>query len=128
MDEFYSLEKLEVFKLANEIGEVVWSLVNPWSYFEKDTVGKQFVKSDDSVSANIAEGYGRYSYKENIQFCYYSRGSLIETKVWNLKAKNRKLVSELEYNNLNEKIDLLIKKLNGYINYLKKSSLQTKNN
>jgi len=85
MEDFYSLDKLDVFQIANDIGEIVWKVVNGWSYFEKDTVGKQFVRSADSISANIAEGYGRYFYKENIQFCYYSRGSLIETKVCDTK-------------------------------------------
>ncbi len=122
MDVFYTIEKLEVFQIANKIGELVWNIVSGWSYFEKDTVGKQFVRSADSISANIAEGYGRYFYKENIQFCYYSRGSLIETKVWLFKANNRNLIKEEEYTNLNEKIDLLLKKLNGYISYLKKNA------
>jgi four helix bundle protein len=81
MDDFYSLEKLEVFQIANEIGDIVWNVVSTWNYFEKDTIGKQFVRCSDSISANIGEGYGRYFFRENIQFCYYSRGSLIESKV-----------------------------------------------
>ena len=56
MEDFYSLDKLDVFQIANDIGEIVWKVVNGWSYFEKDTVGKQFVRSADSISANIAEG------------------------------------------------------------------------
>lgn len=47
MDDFYSLEKLEVFQIANEIGEGVWLVVNNWGYFGKDTIGKQFVRSAD---------------------------------------------------------------------------------
>lgn len=80
MNDFYSLEKLEVFQLSNEIGEIVWDLVSDWKYFEKDTVGKQFIKSADSISANIAEGYGRYFYKENIQFAI-----MPEDHCWKLK-------------------------------------------
>lgn len=68
MNDFYSLEKLEVFHLSNEIDEIVWGLVSGWNYFEKDTVGKQFVKSADSISANIAEGYGRYFLKKIFSF------------------------------------------------------------
>jgi four helix bundle protein len=121
MDDFYSLEKLEVFQIANEIGESVWLVVNNWGYFEKDTIGKQFVRSADSISANIAEGYGRYFFKENIQFCYYSRGSLLETKVWLLKTKTRNLISNEQYEDVNGKVEQLLIKLNGYINYLKKN-------
>lgn len=122
MEEFYSLEKLEVFQIGNEIGELVWNIVLKWNYFEKDTIGKQFVQAADSIAANIAEGYGRFSYKENIQFCYYSRGSLLETKVWMLKSKNRSLISTIDFEILNEKVDSLLIKLNGYIYYLKKNS------
>jgi len=122
MEEFYSLEKLEVFQIGNEIGELVWNIVLKWNYFEKDTIGKQFVRAADSIAANIAEGYGRFSYKENIQFCYYSRGSLLETKVWMLKSKNRSLISTIDFEILNEKVDSLLIKLNGYIYYLKKNS------
>ena len=120
MNDFYSLEKLEVFQLSNEIGEIVWGLVSGWKYFEKDTVGKQLVKSADSISANIAEGYGRYFFKENIQFCYYARGSLLETKVWIMKASRRNLLNQETKSDLSVKIDELLIKLNGYINYLKK--------
>jgi len=120
MNDFYSLEKLDVFQLSNEIGEIVWDLVSGWNFFEKDTVGKQFIKSADSISANIAEGYGRYFYKENIQFCYYARGSLLETKVWIMKASRRSLLNQKTKSELSVLVDELLIKLNGYINYLKK--------
>src|SRR6056297_453141 len=117
MNDFYSLEKLDVFQLSNEIGEIVWDLVSGWNFFEKDTVGKQFIKSADSISANIAEGYGRYFYKENIQFCYYARGSLLETKVWIMKASRRSLLNQKTKSELSVLVDELLIKLNGYINY-----------
>jgi len=120
MDEFYSLEKLEIYEIANKIGDDVWKIVSNWNYFEKDTIGKQFTRSSDSISANIAEGYGRYSFKENIQFCYYSRGSLMESKNWLIKAIERDLVSKEKGNQLNEDLNNLLKKLNGYISYIKK--------
>ncbi len=119
MNDFYSLEKLEIFQLSNEIGEIVWDLVSGWKYFEKDTVGKQFIKSADSISANIAEGYGRFFYKENIQFCYYARGSLLETKVWIMKASRRSLLNQETKSELSVIVDELLIKLNGYISYLK---------
>lgn len=120
MDEFYSLEKLEIYQIANKIGDDVWKVVSDWNYFEKDTIGKQFTRSTDSISANIAEGYGRYSFKENIQFCYYSRGSLMESKNWLIKAIERDLIDKEKGDQLNEDLQNLLKRLNGYINYLKK--------
>lgn len=74
------LEELNVYNLSMELGEIIWGIVEKWNYFEKDTIGKQLVRAADSIAANIAEGYGRYHFKENKQFCFYSRGSLFETK------------------------------------------------
>lgn len=65
---------LEVYKLALVIGEKVWGIVDKWDHFNKDTLGKQFVRAADSIALNIAEGYGRFFYKENKNFNYYSRG------------------------------------------------------
>ena len=80
MQENIPLEDLEIYKLALAIGEYAWNLVDKWEYFPKGTVGGQFVEAANSIAANIAEGYGRYFYKDTKQFCYYSRGSLLETK------------------------------------------------
>jgi len=96
-------------------------LVHEWDYFAKDTVGKQIVKAADSISANIAEGYGRFHYKENKNFCYFSRGSIIETKGWLKKSKTRKLLSEEQFNLLFEKLQTIHLKLNAYIKFIGKS-------
>ena len=74
------LEDLEVYQLAESFSDEIWFTVLEWDYFAKDTLGKQLVRSADSIGANIAEGFGRYHFKENKNFCYFSRGSLIETK------------------------------------------------
>ncbi|WP_222104023.1 four helix bundle protein [Mucilaginibacter corticis] len=67
---YHNLEDLEVYQLAESFSDEIWFIVNGWDYFAKDTVGKQIVRSADSISANIAEGYGRFHYKENRNFCY----------------------------------------------------------
>lgn len=111
-----ALEDLRVYNLAMEIGENVWSLVDEWNYFQKDTIGKQLVKAADSIAANISEGYGRYHFKDSRNFLYYSRGSIYETKTWLTKARTRNLIIENDYSGLCNKIDLLTKMLNSYIN------------
>jgi four helix bundle protein len=78
----YRLEDLEVYQLAESFSDKVWEIVITWDHFTKDTIGKQMTRSADSISANIAEGYGRFHYRENKNFCYFSRGSIIETKGW----------------------------------------------
>jgi four helix bundle protein len=67
-----------------------------WEYFERKTLGAQFVDAADSIAFNIAEGYGRFHYKDNKNFCYYSRGSAKETLTAARKAKQRNLISDQE--------------------------------
>ena len=116
------LDELRVYKRADELSDEIWNLAVNMNYFEKDTLGKQLVRSADSISANIAEGFGRYFYKENRQFCFYSRGSLLETKNWLSKCHRRNIISS-------EKLEFLIKEieevhisLNAYIKTIGKSS------
>ena len=109
------LEELEVYRLAMDIGERVWDIVAKWDFFAKDTVGKQWVRAADSVAANLSEGFGRFHYKENKQFCYYGRGSLFETKTWLAKARQRGLVSEETHEGLARDLNTVGIKLNNYI-------------
>ena len=109
------LEELKVYQLAMNVGEKVWDIVSKWDYFAKDTVGKQLVKSVDSIAANISEGYGRFHYKENKQFCYYSRGSLYETKTWLKKAHDRRLIVDDDFQSLQNDLETIAYKLNNYI-------------
>jgi len=76
------------------------------------------VRSADSIGANIAEGFGRYHFKENKNFCYLSRGSLVETKGWIKKAKTRKLISKIQHTDYANKLSIIHLKLNTYIKYI----------
>ena len=118
---FYNLEDLDVYQLAEKFGDEIWFIVDDWDYFAKDTIGKQMARSADSISANIAEGYGRYHYKENRNFCYFSRGSIIETKSWLKKSKTRELLSEEQFNLLYEKLQTIHFKLNAYLKFIGKA-------
>ena len=113
------LEDLEIYALSEEFADEIWSIVIAWDYFAKDTVGKQLVRSADS---NIAEGFGRFHYKENKNFCYFSRGSLIETKTWIKKAQTRGLLAEDKYLLLFQKLETIHIKLNAYIKFIGKMS------
>ncbi|MEJ2543121.1 MAG: four helix bundle protein [Calditrichaceae bacterium] len=109
------LEDLQVYQIAMDIAEQIWNIIQPWDYFAKDTIGKQLVRSSDSIAANLSEGFGRFFFKENKQFCYYSRGSLQETKTWITKAKNRHLINAESFDNLTAQMDTFSVKLNNYI-------------
>ncbi|WP_246859144.1 four helix bundle protein [Spirosoma sp. KCTC 42546] len=121
-DNNMGLNDLQIYQLAMTLGEQVWFVVNKWDYFAKDTVGKQVVRSVDSVAANISEGFGRYHYKENINFCYIARGSLLETRTWLDKARRRSLVGDDQYNQFDKDINTLGVKLNNYLKTLGKKA------
>lgn len=114
-------ENLRVYQLAEEIADVVWEIVSKWNNFDKDTVGKQIVKSADSIGANIAEGSGRYGVQDNKRFVYFARGSLNETKHWLRRAFKRNLLTDNEISKLKLLLDELSPKLNAYIKSIKSS-------
>lgn len=118
----YKLEDLEVYNLSEKISDKIWNFVINWDYFAKDTIGKQLCRAADSISANIAEGYGRFHLKENKNFCYYSRGSILEVKSFLRKSKNRDLISDEIYGELYTELQIIHLKLNAYIKYIGNNS------
>lgn len=79
------------------------------------------MRAADSISANIAEGYGRYFYKESKQFYFYARGSIQETKAWISKCKRRNLVEINKCEELMARAEKLLIMLNAYIKFVAKS-------
>jgi four helix bundle protein len=73
---------------------------------------------------NLAEGHGRYHFKDRLNFCYYARGSLEETKTLLSKAKRRNLIP-IEQNHIKEIVEVLPKKLNAYIGSIKNAQKES---
>ena len=114
---YLQLNDINAYKTAFNLSNFVWDVVIKWDYFAKNTVGEQFVKAMDSISANIAEGFGRYSKKDKIKFYRYSNGSLKECFDWNQKSKKRKPLSDKEYDYIFEELQKLPKELNQLIQF-----------
>jgi len=110
-----SFENLDVYRLAKKMADEVWSVVADWDYFAKNSVGMQLVDAADSVSANIAEGCGRFNYKDNARFIRIARGSMYETKNWLRRAYRRGLLSDAQIEKLKPILDELLPKLNAYL-------------
>ena len=117
----HTLEDLEVYDLSQDFSDPIWFMVDKWENFAKFGIGKQMTAAADSISANIAEGYGRFFIKENINFCFYSRGSILETKNWLQKSARRNFVDKEEYDILVNLLEIIHEKLNGYIKVLKEN-------
>lgn len=111
----HSINDLEIYRESMRPGELIWDVVAGWSYFAKDTLGRQLVRAADSIAANLAEGHGRYHFKENRNFCYCSRGSAQETQTWIEKAVPRGLIADESARSLYRDLDTCKKRLNAYI-------------
>ncbi|MFN6486097.1 MULTISPECIES: four helix bundle protein [unclassified Nostoc] len=110
-----NFERLEVYKLSEKLADEIWQIVKGWDSFTKDTIGKQIVRAADSISANIAEGEGRYNFQDNRRFIKIARGSLYETINWLRRAYKRNLLTNEQTKLLNPIIDELSPKLNAYL-------------
>lgn len=120
------LEDLKVYQISMDLGEKIWKIVFKWDNFSKDTMGKQLIRSVDSIAANLSEGFGRYHFKEKMKFGYYSRGSLQETKTWLTKANCRGLIKNETFTQFVEEINDIGVRLNNYINATYKQINQAK--
>ena len=98
---------------------MVWQIVLRWDSFSKFTLGKQWVNAADSIGQNISEGYGRFHIKDSKNFCYFSRGSLLETITILSKAFNSQLVTAEDFNHLNTDLKELKIRLNNFINSIR---------
>lgn len=116
-----SFEDLEVYKLARKLRNRIYELTKKLPNDEKYNLVDQMRRASLSLTSNIAEGYGRYHYQENIQYCRQARGSLYELLDHLTVALDENFITENMFNNLKEnKMLKVIKMLNGYISYLKR--------
>ncbi len=117
----YSFEELEVWKEARRLRQSVSVMVKSFPAEEKFRMVDQLIRSSRSVTANIAEGNGRYHYKENVRFCRQVRGSLNEVLDHLICTNDEGFITLEQLTNYRNHITKRHKLLNGYIAYLKKS-------
>ena len=110
---------LDVWKKCRNIRIMIWKLCKRFPAEEKFRLADQMIRASRSSTANIAEGYGRFHFQENIQFCRQSRGSLFELIDHLLVAEECEYIDSEEKEELIEHIISAIRLLNGYIKYLK---------
>jgi len=107
--------ELDVYKLAEDLSDLIWYAYDDWSTKAQRTIGYQIIRSSDSIAANIAEGYGRYTPADRKNFYRYARGSFEETKAWLRKLIRRKVINKEEVIQYTKIIDELGPKLNAFI-------------
>lgn len=115
-------KQLRVYRQSEKLANVIWEMVNGWDYFSKDTVGKQLVRSADSIGANLAEGARRGSYQDNRRFIRIARGSLYQTEHWLRCGVHRKLLTQQQVDSLKPYLQSLPRQINAYLSSIGTSS------
>ncbi|MCD4747102.1 MAG: four helix bundle protein [Bacteroidales bacterium] len=94
---YIPLKDLEVYQLAREISRLAWKIYELMNWQDRKIIGDQFIRSADSIGANVAEGYGRFHFLDRIKFYYNSRASFFEFRFhWlELLLERNKISNEL---------------------------------
>jgi len=122
-----TFKDLEVWKKCRQLRQEIWVLVKTFPAEEKYRLSDQMIRSSRSPSTQIAEGYGRYHYQENVQFCRVARGSLYEVIDHLSVCLDSEYISSEKHDTIENLTYECIRLLNGYINYLIKSKNEFKN-
>jgi four helix bundle protein len=110
--------RLRVYQLSESVADAIWDSVLRWPILARDTVGKQIIRSADSIGANIAKGAGRGTYRDNRRFIMTARGSLYEAQHWLRRAFKRDLLNDKQVKTLKPLLDELAPKLNAFLRSL----------
>ena len=113
------LEDLEIYALSRKISRGAWEIYKNFDWQDRKIIGDQFISSIDSISANIAEGFGRFHYLDKNKFNYNSRGSLLEGLHWLELLHERDKIKEDIFLALKNDLTNLHRGLNSYINSTK---------
>lgn len=115
-----SFTELDVWKKARELKNELFLLSNTFPADERFRLTDQLIRSSRSINANISEGHGRFTYKEQLHFCIQARGSFSETLNHLIDAFDCKYISTEQLTGFKDKLDEVGKLLNGYITWLRK--------
>ena len=121
-----NFEELECWKKATELRRKLSVLVQKFPEEEKYKLTDQILRASRSVTSNIAEGFGRYDYREYAHVCRLSRGSLFELMDHLIVARDEKYISEQEFVEFKTEIQDCAIVLNGFINYLLKTKARSR--
>ncbi len=114
---YLQLNDIDCYKRALNLSNYVWDIVIAWDHFARNSVGIQFVTAVDSISANIAEGFGRFGKKDKVRFYYFAFGSVKESFDWNEKSRIRKLLTKDQYEHILKELQALPKEIHQLIKF-----------
>ena len=126
MEHLKSFEELKFWQEAVLLRKSLIPFLESLPKFEDYRLKDQVIRCSRSVTNNIAEGYGRFNFQENIQFCRISRGSLFEIIDHLIVATEQDYRSKEDFLTKKEHINKCLALLNWYINYLMKAKMINK--
>ena len=121
MAKFNSFEEINSWKKAREFNKRIYEITDG-AIFKKDyDLVRQLRRASISISSNIAEGFERNTDKEFIYFLYVAKASAGEVRSQIYLALDLKYISEIEFDELFEKVSDISKLISGFIKYLNDS-------
>lgn len=124
MAKILKFEDLEIWQKARVICQYVEYLFEETNLGKRYSLKNQMDRSSGSIMDNIAEGFERNGNREFIQFLSIAKGSTGEVKSQNYRAFDKKLISEEQFNHLNEKTEILKNSIGAMMNYLNNCELK----
>jgi four helix bundle protein len=110
-----TFQDLEVWKLGRSIRRKLYDLAKTLPTDERYNLAGQIRATAISLTANIAEGFGRFHYKENVQFCRIARGSACEAQDHLLTCLDEGYITLAIHQELNRELTTFLRRLNAYI-------------
>jgi four helix bundle protein len=123
---YIPLEDLKIYQLSREYSKEAWDIYSHLDWKKQKIIGDQYIRSTDSVGANITESHGRFNYLDKNKFFYNARGSLYESKYWLELLLERNIITQERYGKILDIHSNLQRGLNGIINSTLKTKFNTK--
>ncbi len=113
---FITIKDLQVYQLARKLSTIAWDIYSKMNFEDKKHIGDQFIRSTDSIGANIAEGYARFHFLDKVRFYYNARASQSEsTDHWLELLLERNKINQLTFDDYKTISKDLQVKLNNFI-------------
>lgn len=118
---------LIVWQVARELRKAIYEVTRKMPAEEKYVLVAQIKRAAISITANLAEGFGRFSYQEHVQFCRNSRGSAFEVRDHLIALLDEGFLSQADWKKLDSHAQRVVQLVNGYIRATKARQQPTNN-
>jgi len=119
IQKFYDLE---AWKKGHELTLEIYKITKDFPKEELYGIVSQLRRAGSSITANMAEGFARYHYKDKARFYYQARGSVAEVQSFLLLAKDLNFINLESCKNLGEKANKTAQLINGLIRSIEKQN------